>query len=153
MLLDNDLEYVKGEGYAFGVALSWVLDNEVVYTLAVNSDIADMFLNSDVSDVSIEYPEHNGVSVKFSMTDGQEEILQTSEYFGSILLSNPVVINLLSHKHGTVILGKGEQFLNNEFAIPNVDMSTIQEWGLGYGPESGRHEAMCLSYCQCNKLK
>ena len=151
MITDKDIEYNKNHTDLPAVALAWVIDTEVVYAIAVTNEIANLFMKSEYIDVSDQYPDYNGISVKLIGPQG-EEIFQTSEYFGSIILSNPVIINLLSHKYGKYILGSGEFFINNEFVIPSSDTSSLDEWSMGYEPDTGRPQALCASYCQCSKL-
>ena len=118
MITDDDLNFVfQGNP---GIPLVWVIDGECLYDLPLSPTDADMFMNHDeVMDVSNDYPDHDGITVAFYREGVLIEEVQTSEYFGSILLSNPLVLNLLDYEGGiSVVLPyatfDGERFINYE---------------------------------------
>jgi hypothetical protein len=132
MLKDIDLEFVyRGEK---GVPLVWVIDQQCVYDLPLSAEHAAIFTEADdVLDISEDYPEHDGVTVRF-LKDGQVlEELQTSEYFGSILLSNPLVLSLLDYPYGMYVSSPNAMFVNNEFVILDTDMSELEPFHREHG--------------------
>ena len=54
--------------------------------------------------------------------------LQTSEYFGSILLSNPLVLNLAEYPYGRYVISPHATFDGEKFTITNRDMSELLPW-------------------------
>ena len=118
MLTDHSIAYVKSD--IKGNALVWVIDGQCLYDLPLNKDIADMFLQMDNAvDVSANYPEHEGITVQLRKGVEILEEFQTSEYFGSILLSNPQVLDLASYPGGNTIISPnaifdGEKFIPTE---------------------------------------
>lgn len=122
MITDNDLNF-NFQGVP-GVALVWVIDGQCLYELPLYPIDADMFLNYDeVIDVSSQYPEHDGITVAFYRGGLLVEEFQTSEYFGSILLSSPLVLNLSDYPGGISVMSPyatfdGERF--HSFEPPNV---------------------------------
>jgi len=121
MITDSDLEFIhQGNN---GIPLVWVIDGQCLYDLPLYPIDADMFINSDqVIDVSDNYPDHDGITVAFYRDGELIEELQTSEYFGSILLSNPLVLNLLDYPGGMEVMSPhstfdGTQFIS--FEAPN----------------------------------
>jgi hypothetical protein len=112
-----------------GVPLVWVIDTECLYDLALSQEHAAIFTEADaVVDISEDYPEHEGVTVRF-LKEGQVlEELQTSEYFGSILLSSPQVLNLMDYPYGMYVMSPNALFVDNEFVILETDMSTLKRF-------------------------
>ena len=118
MINDNDLEFVfQGNP---GIALVWIIDGQCLYDLPLYPIDADMFMNYDeVIDVSDQYPEHDGITVAFYKAAELIEEFQTSEYFGSILLSDPLVLNLADYEGGIAVMSPyatfdGERFTSFE---------------------------------------
>jgi hypothetical protein len=107
----------------------WVIDTECLYDLALSQEHAAIFTEADaVVDISEDYPEHEGVTVRF-LKEGQVlEELQTSEYFGSILLSSPQVLNLMDYPYGMYVMSPNALFVDNEFVILETDMSTLKRF-------------------------
>lgn len=122
MITDSDLEFIHTGNH--GVPLVWIIDGQCLYDLPLYPVDADMFMNNDyVVDVSENYPDHNGITVAFYRDGELIEEFQTSEYFGSILLSNPLILNLLDHPGGISVVSPyatfdGESF--HSFEPPNV---------------------------------
>jgi hypothetical protein len=112
-----------------GKAITWVIDGECLYDEAIPSDLLPIFEEHDqVIDVSNEYAEHDGIVVRFIKN---EEILadfKTSEYFGSILLSDPDLVDLLKYPYGRYVLGANATFDGNQFTILNMDMTDLMPW-------------------------
>ena len=148
MITDLDIASYTDEEIRMGEALSWVIGEDVLYDINVNLLHSDIFLNHDaVDDVSSEYPGHDGITVRF-YKDGQTlEDFQTSEYFGSILLSDPIVVNLLNHKNGRYVVAPHAKFINYEFIITDRDLAT-DGWYQGKEPLDGML-AKCYGQCNC----
>lgn len=116
MLTDDSIEFVhRGVN---GVALVWVIDQQCLYDLPLSVEHAAIFTDHDqVIDISDQYPDHDGITVRF-MKDGTVlEEFQTSEYFGSVLLSDPLVLNLADYPNGMYVWSPNALFVNNEFVI------------------------------------
>ena len=124
MLTDTDITYFRGEGDVDGVALVWVIDGDCLYDIPTWQEYVDMFTTSDeVIDISADYPEHDGITLKF-VKDGQEvESLQTTEYFGSILLSDPLVVKLGDYPYGRYVISPDAKFDGEKFIITNRNIT------------------------------
>ena len=124
MLTDSSIEFIyKGVN---GVPLVWVIDTQCVYDLPLYVGHATIFQEADeVIDISADYPEHDGITVRFLKEGVVLEELQTTEYFGSILLSNPLVLNLLDYPYGLYVESPNALFVNNEFVILDTDMTQL----------------------------
>jgi hypothetical protein len=132
MLNDSDLEFVyRGER---GIPLVWVIDQQCVYDLPLSVEHAAIFTEAtEIVDISEDYPEHGGVTVRF-IKDGQVlEELQTSEYFGSILLSSPQVLSLLDYPYGMYVSSPNAMFIDNEFVILERDTSGLEPFHREHG--------------------
>lgn len=125
MLTDDSIQFVH-EGVN-GVALVWVIDSQCLYDLPLSMEHAAIFTSYDeIVDISNEYPDHDGITVRL-LKDGQViEEFQTSEYFGSILLSDPQVLNLLDYPYGRYVQSPNALFVNGQFVILDTDMSTLE---------------------------
>jgi hypothetical protein len=135
MLKDINIQYAAGNDQAFGitgVALAWVIDGDCVYDLPIFSEYMPMFTESDeILDVSDEYPDHDGITVRF-MKDGEVvNELQTTEYFGSILLSDPLVVDLSKYPYGRYVIAPHAKFDGEKFIITNRGpefMDQVDPW-------------------------
>lgn len=99
-----------------GIALVWVIDGQCLYDLPLNREHAEMFLATDnVVDISAQHPDHNGITV--ALRKGEEVLteFQTSEYFGSILLSNPKVLDLSAYPDGNKVISPDATFDGEKF--------------------------------------
>lgn len=129
MLKDIDIIYVRGNDGINGVPLVWVIDGECLYDIPTWEVYKDMFVSSDkVMDISSLYPNHDGITVRFIKNDTVVNELQTTEYFGSILLSNPSVLNLLDYPYGRYVQSPNATFDGEQFTITNRDMSELLPW-------------------------
>jgi hypothetical protein len=129
MLRDWDIQFVHPIALEDSIALVWVIDGQCLYDLPLHNKHAAMFLDHDeVIDISNEYPDHNGITIRF-MKNGQAiEDFQTTEYFGSILLSNPQVIDLSLYPNGRYVASPNATFDGQRFTITNRDMTGLPEW-------------------------
>jgi hypothetical protein len=127
MLTDESLTFTYNG--TKGVPLVWVLDTQCVYDLPLSAEHAAIFTEAtEVVDISEDHPEHDGVTVRF-IKDGQVlEELQTSEYFGSILLSSPQVLSLLDYPYGMYVSSPNAMFVDNEFVILDTDMTNLKRF-------------------------
>lgn len=129
MLTDSSILYVRGNDDINGTPLVWVIDGECLYDIPVWEVYKDMFTSSDrVVDISSLYPDHQGITVRFIKNDAVVDELQTSEYFGSILLSSPQVLNLGDYPYGRYVISPHATFDGNQFTITDRDMSTLLPW-------------------------
>jgi len=123
MINDRDIIYTYDPEKP-GVALVWVIDGECLYDLPLLVEHGKIFTDSDeVLDISDEYPDHDGITVKFFKNGEEVEILQTTEYFGSILLSNPMVLNLADYPYGRYVESPNAKFDGEKFIITNRDVT------------------------------
>ena len=114
MLTNELIESVKTD--IKGIALVWVIDGQCLYDLPLNKQYADIFLNIDgVIDISNQYPEYNGITLQLKKENEVLEEFQTSEYFGSILLSNPQVLDLSLYPGGNTIISPNATFDGEKF--------------------------------------
>lgn len=127
MLTDDSLTFTYNG--TRGVPLVWVIDQQCVYDLPLSVEHAAIFTEADDAlDISEDHPEHDGVTVRF-LKDGQVlEELQTSEYFGSVLLSNPLVLSLLDYPYGMYVSSPNAMFVDNEFVILDADMAALKRF-------------------------
>ena len=117
-----------------GVALVWVIDTQCLYDLPLSQEHASIFTEADeVVDISDDYPEHDGVTVRFLKNNQVLEEFQTSEYFGSILLSNPQVLVLTDYPYGLYVESPDALFVNGEFVILERDVSGLEPFHNGHG--------------------
>lgn len=120
MLTDADITYSWSSEFPDekGAALAFIIGEDVVYDAPFYNWAATLFLTStNFEDVSENYPDHEGIAVRFF--DGQNivEDLLTTEYFGSILLSNPIIKDLNSYPYGRYVVSPNAKFINDEFVI------------------------------------
>lgn len=124
MLTDADITYLRGEDNVDGVALVWVIDGDCLYDIPTYQEYADMFLSADeVIDISSDYPDHDGLTLRFMKNDIMIDELQTSEYFGSVLLSDPLVINLQDYPYGKYVVSPNAKFDGEQFIITDRNIT------------------------------
>jgi hypothetical protein len=124
MLTDNDITYSwnKDNPDERGSALAFIIDEDVVYDAPFYNWAADMFIRADSF---VEISQDNATdSIVISILENEVELdqLQTTEYFGSILLSNPTIKDLNAYPYGRYVIAPNAKFVNNEFIV--LDMST-----------------------------
>jgi hypothetical protein len=123
----ND-QLISGTG---GAALVWIIDGECLYDLPVLTEHVSMFTeHTEVLDVSEDYPDHDGITIRFVKGTDPEVDFQTSEYFGSILLSSPQVEDLAKYPYGQYVVSPNAIFDGQKFIITNRDVSELPAWHL-----------------------
>jgi hypothetical protein len=129
MLTDSSILYARGNDGIDGVALVWVIGQECLYDIPVWQEYSDMFLTSEeVIDISLDYPDHQGLTVRFIKDSETVGELQTSEYFGSILLSSPTVLNLGDYPYGRYVQSPNALFDGEKFIITDRDITGFLPW-------------------------
>ena len=129
MLTDIQIQYTRGNDGINGIPLVWIIDGQCVYDIPVWEIYKDMFVSSDlVIDVSSSYPNHDGITVRFMKNDLMIDDLQTSEYFGSVLLSNPTVIDMQDYPYGRYVVSPNATFDGQKFTITDRDMTQLLPW-------------------------
>ena len=130
VLTDNHIEYVHSvHENEKGVPIVWVIDGDCLYDIPTYKIYADMFMSiNEVLDVSSEYLDHNGMTVRL-IRDGEVQYdLKTTEYFGSILLSNPIALNLLDYQYGRYVMSPNAKFDGEKFILTDRDMTDLMPW-------------------------
>lgn len=128
ILNDVDIEYVYNQGVS-GIPLVWVIDNQCLYDAPILAEYGEIFLSSDqVLDVSADYPDHGGIVVRFLKNGLEVADFMTTEYFGSILLSEPQVVRLDQYPYGRYVMSPNAQFDGEKFIITNRDVSNLPAW-------------------------
>lgn len=151
MITEQDIAYVYN-GIP-GSALAFIIDEDVLYDISLHDPYAQIFLGFDEAiDISSEYPDHTGITVRLLKNGEMLEEFQTSEYLGSILLSNPVIINLATHNHGLQTIAPYAKFINNEFVTTDYDSSNEVGYMQQFLDQEVR-DTICATHCQCYKLK
>ena len=124
MLTDSNINFVHSG--VNGIALVWVIGEDCLYDLPLSVEHAQIFLDADeVIDISDQYPDHNGITVSLIKEGTVLEDFQTSEYFGSILLSNPQVLKLIDYPYGMYVSSPNAKFINNQFVLTDRDMNGL----------------------------
>jgi len=122
MLTDSDIVFTFSG--TRGVALVWVIGQECLYDLPLSQEHSSIFLDSEEClDISEEYPDHDGITVRFIKNGETLEELQTTEYFGSILLSNPTVLKLEDYPYGRYVESPHALFDGEKFIITDRDIT------------------------------
>ena len=112
-----------------GIPLVWVIDGDCLYNLAVKTEYVFMFTEFDeVLDVSNEYPDYDEITVRFIKNGEVIEDFQTSEYFGSIILSEPQVLSLFDYPYGHFVESPNAQFDGEKFIITDRDITALPAW-------------------------
>jgi hypothetical protein len=123
-LTDLDIEFTYNG--TPGIALVWVIDGDCLYDLPLSVEHAEIFMAADeVQDISSEYPEHEGMVVRLLQQGETKLELMTTEYFGSILLSSPQVLNLLDYPYGDYVVSPFAKFDGEKFIILNKDVTNL----------------------------
>lgn len=127
MIYDEDLEHYTQQEILEGRALCWVIDGDVLYDLPLIQKYVNIFTEYDnVIDISDNYPNHNGITVQFLKNEQVIEEFNTSEYFGSILLSNPQVVDLGLYPYGQYVSSPHAKFDGEKFIILDQDSTSLE---------------------------
>ena len=139
MLTDNDI--IFNYTGVQGIPLAWVLDETCVYTIPLSVEHSKIFTDSDeVLDISEEYPDHDGITVRFKKDGVTVEDFQTTEYFGSVLLSEPLVLNLFNYEYGYMVENDNNAKWDGEkFYFLNRNVQDLAPWNPKYRPEDLNH--------------
>lgn len=122
MLTDETIKFIY-DGVP-GVPLVWVIDGDCIYDLALSQEHAAIFLEAtEVLNVSDDYPDYDGMTIRFKKDGEILEDLQTSQYFGSCLLSNPQVLKLSDYPYGRYVVSPNARFEDGQFIILDRDMT------------------------------
>lgn len=114
MLNDDSIYFIYGQGQQ-GVAIGFVIDQDLVYDVPAWKSFYDLLISADdFIDISEQYPEHVGLTIGIVKLSEIVEIFQTTEYLGSILLSNPLILDMSQYKNGENVVTPAK-FINNEF--------------------------------------
>jgi hypothetical protein len=148
-ILHQERAHLPQEERGDKAPLAWVIEEDVLYSIALNRETALMFVNHDEAvDVSDNYPEHDGITVQFKKNGEVLNELQTTEYFGSILLSDPKVINLGTHKRGHMV-DIPAKFINNDFVVLDPFLNNSPDV---WDPSAWHENGECTTdLCQCKK--
>lgn len=125
LLTDLDIEFTY-DGTINGVPLVWVIDGDCLYDLPLYPKHAEAFLAADkVEDISSSYPDHNGITVR--LLKGKKVLMElsTSEYFGSVLLSEPQVLDLRDYPYGRYVTSPHAKFDGEKFIITDRDVTNL----------------------------
>lgn len=129
MITDIDINFVHGTPVADSIALVWVIDGDCLYDLPLSKQNASLFLDhDDVLDVSDAYPDHSGITVRFIKNNEVLNDFQTTEYFGSVLLSKPQVLDLGAYPYGDYVISPNAKFDGEKFIILDQDVSGLAPW-------------------------
>jgi hypothetical protein len=109
--------------------LVWVIDGDCLYDESIPIHLLPSFLEHDqVLDVSEEYPDHGGIAVRFIKNNEILSDFLCSEYFGSILLSEPQILNLYDYPYGRYVVSPNAKFDGEKFVILDQDVSDQPMW-------------------------
>ena len=101
MLTDASIDFEFDNNSHEGVAIGFLMGDDMVYDIAAWNTFYDLLMNADTfKDLSEEHPEWEGVTVGFYKGEEHLDSLQTTEYFGAILLSSPTIVNLKDVENG-----------------------------------------------------
>jgi hypothetical protein len=114
---------------SYGTALVWIIDGQCLYDLPVLAEHVAMFTEyTEITDVSEDYPDHDGITIRFTMGSNPAIDFQTTEYFGSILLSDPRIEDLAKYPYGDYVQSPDALFDGEKFIITNRDLTGYPKW-------------------------
>lgn len=124
MITDSDITYSwnKDNPTDRAAALAFIIGEDVVYDAPFYDWAADMFLRADSFIEVTQETQSDKIIISILENDVELDQLETTEYFGSILLSNPTIKDLNSHAYGRYVVSPHAKFINNEFVV--LDMVT-----------------------------
>ena len=100
MVTDASIDYIYSPETP-GIGVAFVIDGEVLYTAPVWATFGQILLDAtEFRDVSFTYPEHAGITLEILFNEEVIETWQTTEYVGSIILSNALILDLSKYENG-----------------------------------------------------
>jgi hypothetical protein len=149
MIKENDILYNSSYKPEHGVPLGWIIDNTCVHSLPIQRKYVNIFLNHDsVIEIINNDSLDNSIHLKFLKNNKILEEIEVSEKFGSILLSNPTVINLSFHKFGYLVdLDLEYNFVNYEIVPIDNNIKYPSGWYLDKSPVDDLIK--CYKNCNC----
>jgi hypothetical protein len=130
MITTDDIHFnVENSKDIPGLAIVFVIDGQCVYDLFANKYGTELLMkNNGIIDLSNEYPDHDGITVKIIMDEQNFEILQTSEYVGSILLTPHKAICPWDYPYGIYVQSPYATFDGKSFNIEGKDMNSLEPY-------------------------
>ena len=132
MITDDNIQYVFSRDNLAGAPLVFIIDGDCLYNFTATLPGVDLFTkNKGITDISADYPEHDGATLQIIKENDEIEIYQTNEYFGSILLSDPTVLDLRDYPYGHHVMAQDASFDGEKFIIKNrtvFEHSRLTEW-------------------------
>lgn len=124
MITDSDITYSwnKDNPTDRAAALAFIIGEDVVYDAPFYDWAADMFLRADSFIEVTQETQSDKIIISILENNVELDQLETTEYFGSILLSNPTIKDLNSYAYGRYVVSPHAKFINNEFVV--LDMVT-----------------------------
>ena len=117
MVTDASIDYLYSPEIP-GMPIALVIDGEVLYTAPVWSTFGEILLNAtEFRDVSSTYPEHAGITLEILSNEKVVETWQTTEYVGSIILSNALILDLSKYENGGYVEDLKASFDGVKFII------------------------------------
>jgi hypothetical protein len=117
MVTDRSIEYFYSPE-TLGIAIALVIDGEVLYTSAVLGTFGKILLDAKgFKDVSSAYPQHTGMTVEILSGEEVVETWQTTEYVGSILLSDPLILDIGQYENREYVDDLNATFDGTKFII------------------------------------
>jgi hypothetical protein len=117
MVTDVSIDYLYSPEIP-GMPIALVIDGEVLYTVPVWSTFGQILLDAtEFRDVSSTYPTHDGITVEILSNEEIIETWQTTEYVGSILLSEPLILDLSKYENGGHVEDLKASFDGTKFII------------------------------------
>ena len=117
MVTDASIDYIYSPEVP-GMPIALVIDGEVLYTAPVWSSFGQILLDAtEFRDVSSTYPTHDGITIEILSNEEVIETWQTSEYVGSILLSEALILDLSQYENGGHVEDLKASFDGTKFTI------------------------------------
>lgn len=117
MVTDASIDYTYSPEIP-GMPIALVIDGEVLYTAPVWSSFGQILLDAtEFRDVSSTYPTHDGITIEILSNEEVIETWQTSEYVGSILLSEALILDLSKYENGGHVEDLKASFDGTKFII------------------------------------
>ena len=113
MITFSDIDFDVTNLNAHRTAVAFVINSEVVETLAIYTWAFDLMKNADtINDVSSEYPDLSSeeIVVQFMQGGIETERFKCYEMLGAILLSNPEIVAICSGQNIEEISSSPHQY-------------------------------------------